>query len=151
MSFITKSFDQLSLQELYEILSLRQEVFIVEQDCPYLDADFKDQKSFHVFSHNKDGLIHTYTRLVPPGVSYLDHSSIGRVITSLSLRNTGVGKKLMKYSIDQCFKLFPEHDIKISAQEYLDKFYSNLGFVKTGVHYLEDDIPHQAMILKRFK
>lgn len=147
MKFYLKTFDELSKEELYRILQLRQEVFIVEQDCPYLDADDKDHASLHVLGFIDDEL-QAYTRLVPAGVSYKAYSSIGRVVTSKKLRGLNVGRQLMEESILKCLACFPDFDIKISAQSYLKNFYEKLGFVPTGEEYLEDGIPHMAMILK---
>ncbi len=129
-------------------MALRQEVFIVEQDCPYLDADGKDHISLHVMGIDEAGKLQTYARLVPKGISYPQSNSIGRVITSLSYRGKGEGKKLMQYSIMQMQKQFPEETTKISAQVYAIPFYSALGFVETGERYDEDGIPHAAMLLQ---
>ena len=146
LKFECLSFNELSLLQLYNILKLRQEVFIVEQNCPYLDADDKDQQSYHVLGIDKAGVIQAYTRLVPPGISYADYTSIGRVITSAKFRGKNQGKPLMQFSIDQCIKIWPQKSIKISAQCYIVKFYNSLDFKETGEEYLEDDIPHIAMI-----
>ena len=148
LNYFCLQFDELSLDQLYDILRLRQEVFIVEQDCPYLDADGKDQKSYHVIGIDQNKKLQAYTRLVPPGISYEQYVSIGRVVTSSEVRGKGQGSPLMKYSIRQCQELWPQHKIKISAQVYITKFYKELGFEKVGEQYLEDDIPHIAMILK---
>lgn len=139
------SWQDLSLEELYSIMQLRQEVFVVEQDCPYLDADGKDISAHHLMLHDGAELV-GYARLLAPGVSYRDYSSIGRVVNPAHMRGKGVGKVIMQASIDWCIATYPEHNIKISAQCYLDGFYRHLGFIDTGDHYLEDDIPHQAMI-----
>lgn len=140
-------FHDLSLYELYDLLRLRQEVFVVEQDCPYLDADGKDRQAHHVI-FKKESEIIAYTRLLPPGCSYENYASIGRVVNSAKVRGEGVGIDLMKFSIVKCNELFPGKPIKISAQVYLEKFYKGLGFQETGDRYLEDDIPHMSMILK---
>jgi len=149
LQFQHYSFDQLSMPLLYSILRVRQEVFVVEQDCPYLDADNKDQASFHLVGTDDIGDIVAYTRLLPTGISYPDYCSIGRVLTTKKARGLGTGKKLMWHSIDVCKTLFPGYQIKISAQSHLDKFYTDLGFVATGETYLEDDIPHMAMIYSK--
>ncbi len=146
INYFCLPFHDLSLEQLYEIMALRQEVFIVEQDCPYLDADGKDFESFHLFGKNELGKIISYTRLVPQGVSYEKYASIGRVVTSAKVRGLGTGKDLMVQSIEWCVKLFPKSKIKISAQCYLEKFYTDLGFNKTGEFYDEDGIPHMGMI-----
>lgn len=140
-------FHELSLEELYQIMALRQEVFIVEQDCPYLDADGKDQGSWHMMGFDDQSQLIAYTRLVPKGISYNDYPSIGRVVTAKSARGTGAGKKIMTHSIDWLQKKIGQEPIKISAQCYLLKFYNALGFNAIGEEYLEDNIPHIAMIL----
>ncbi len=147
LKYSFKTFMDLSLTELYQILKIRQEVFIVEQNCPYLDADDKDFFAVHVMGKNAHDEIHAYTRLLPVGISYSDAVSIGRVLTSLEGRRLGWGKELMQLSIDKTKELFPTYPIKISAQEYLIKFYTELGFRDVGKYYMEDDIPHLEMIL----
>jgi ElaA protein len=146
MHFKCKKFAELSLTELYDLMALRQEVFVVEQNCPYLDADGKDQDSHHVLGENEAGELVAYTRLVPPGLAYEKYPAIGRVVTSPSIRGKGGGKKLMEKSIQYCDELWPGQSIKISAQTYLKKFYEDLGFQQSGGGYLEDDIPHIPMI-----
>ncbi len=150
MDIICLPFQNLSLDQLYEIMRLRQEVFVVEQDCPYLDADGKDQKSEHLMIL-QNGELAAYTRLVPPGISYKHYSSIGRVANGLRFRGQGLGKKLMEQSIQECLRLYPGHSIKISAQCYLEKFYAELGFKDLGSRYDEDGIPHMGMIYKQDK
>lgn len=143
------SFSQLSTKQLYEVMILRQEVFVVEQDCPYLDADGRDYDSYHVVGYQGDKLL-TYTRLVPQGISYENYISIGRVVSSISARGQGLGEELMRKSIGYCQELWGEQSIKISAQCYLLKWYGKLGFEPVGEEYLEDDIPHHGMILRNF-
>ena len=147
IQYVIKDYNSLSTEELYAILQLRQAVFIVEQDCPYLDADGHDQPSHHVMGW-REGQLHTYARLVPKGFSYPENISIGRVITSAATRGHGYGKALMKESIRAIKQLYPKEDIKISAQVYALPFYERLGFVESGEAYLEDNIPHKAMYLK---
>jgi ElaA protein len=142
--FECRLFKDLSPHELYEILHLRNEVFVVEQNCVFQDADHKDQDCFHLMALINNDLA-GYTRLVPPGVSYTQ-MSIGRVVTSPKHRRTGIGKELMKASIDKCFELFGEGPIKIGAQLYLKQFYGSFGFIQEGEGYLEDGIPHTYMI-----
>lgn len=142
------SYKELSKDHLYEIMQLRQEVFVVEQNCPYLDADGQDHMAFHLIGQDPSGAILAYTRLLPKGSSYASYCAIGRVLTSMKIRKKGEGYILMKESIALCKKLFPNQALKISAQSHLDRFYQNLGFVPTGEEYLEDDIPHQAMVYK---
>jgi ElaA protein len=149
MPFYTslKDFDTLTNRELYEIMALRQEVFVVEQNCPYLDADGVDTNAHHLMIRNKNEQLVAYTRLIPPHVSYENYSSIGRVVTSPSVRGTGIGKLLMTESLAMMKTLFgTEHNIKIGAQSYLLQFYTSLGFVSTGEDYIEDNIPHTKMI-----
>lgn len=141
-----KHFNELSLQEMYDFMVLRQEVFVVEQDCPYLDCDGKDQFSHHLMGYNEANKLVAYTRLVKPGVSYQE-VSIGRVITSQKVRRMGIGIDLMKKSIEAVYKLYGKQAIRISAQCYLEKFYGSFGFVPTGKEYLEDGIPHLEMLL----
>ena len=148
MDIICLPFNKLSLDQLYAVMRLRQEVFVVEQDCPYLDADGKDQESEHLMIFEKGELV-AYTRLVPPGISYINYSSIGRVVNSKKFRGEGLGKKLMEQSIQECLRLFPNHPIKISAQCYLEKFYKELGFKDLGSRYDEDGIPHMGMIFNK--
>jgi ElaA protein len=148
LKYTTKHFNQLSLGELYRILQLRSEVFVLEQNCVFLDQDDKDQNALHVLGKDENGDIHSYTRLLDRGISYDEYSSIGRVVNSQKTRGTGEGKRLMIYSIEKIKESFPTSKVKISAQSYLLKFYSDLGFVSVGEEYLEDDIPHTAMILE---
>lgn len=143
MNFITKSFSELTTSELYQILQLRSEVFVVEQDCVYQDLDFKDQKALHVFGFKNDKII-AYTRLFKPG-DYFDNSSIGRVVVAASERKYGYGFHLMEASIKAIEDHFNSSKITISAQVYLTKFYNSLGFKKVGEEYLEDGIPHIRM------
>jgi ElaA protein len=145
MNFITKSFSELTTKELYDILQLRAEVFVVEQDCVYQDLDFKDQKALHVFSYKNDVLI-TYTRIFKPG-DYFDKSSIGRVVVKDTERKFGYGHDLIKASIKAIKDHYNEVKIIISAQVYLKKFYESHGFFQVGEGYLEDGIPHIRMDL----
>ena len=148
MNFQCLPFDKLSLEQLYKIMKLRQEVFVVEQNCPYLDADDKDQESFHLVSWDENGEALAYVRLLPKGLSYPEYASIGRVVTSAKIRRSGGGKQLMHEALLWAKKLFGDTPVKISAQSYLLSFYRNLGFEPIGEEYLEDDIPHRAMILR---
>lgn len=138
-------FTDLKAVELYAILQLRNEVFVVEQNCVFQDADNKDPFCYHLCGWYGETLV-AYTRLVPPGIAYKE-PSIGRVVTSPNYRNTGAGKALMQRSIAECKKLFGEQVIKLGAQLYLKKFYESFGFVQTSEVYLEDNIPHIEMIL----
>ena len=145
-----KRFSSLNGNELYGVLKLRNEVFIVEQNCVYLDIDDKDKNAYHVMGWFGDEIIAT-SRLLDKGVSYDDYVSIGRVATSLKYRRLGYGKKLVDYSIEQCRLVYGASNIiKISAQLYLKKFYSEMGFEQIGDEYMEDEIPHIPMILRVF-
>ena len=148
LCFSCHFFDALTTQELYAIMALRQEVFVVEQNCPYLDADGKDQQSWHLLGYNQQGELLAYTRLLPKGLSYPGYTSIGRVVTAPSARGTGAGKLLMKKSIEMTRFLFGNLPIKIGAQSYLLHFYEGFGFQSTGEQYLEDGIPHTKMVLE---
>ena len=139
-------FEELTIHLLYAILKLRQEVFVVEQTCWYLDADGKDQQAIHVVG-TADGEVVAYTRLLPRGISYPDYASIGRVVTAASVRGKGMGRPLMQQSIQELYSRYGKQPIKISAQAHLQPFYGSLGFVGVGDIYEEDGIPHRAMIL----
>jgi ElaA protein len=147
LRFSCLPFDELTPRELYALLALRQEVFVVEQNCPYLDADGKDLNAWHLLGRNGDGKLVCYTRLLPQNEVYEGYSSIGRVVSSPAARGLGFGRLLMEKSIDLCRHLFRGAPIKIGAQSYLLKFYEDLGFRSTGEEYLEDGIPHTKMVL----
>lgn len=142
-----KHFDDLTASELYSIGNLRQQVFVVEQNCAYLDFDNLDQKCWHVMAWDEDGDLVAYTRLVPAGAYYDNDIAIGRVITNKKVRGSGIGRVLMDKSTSYCWEIWGKQTIRISAQDYLLKFYTSLGFIDTGKKYLEDDIPHTEMYL----
>ena len=129
---------------MYRILALRADVFVVEQACAYQDLDGKDEHSFWVWAEDENGTVHATARLLPAGISYKE-ISIGRVCTSMESRRTGLGKLLMEECLNQCELIWGKQTITISAQQYLLKFYNELGFVEEGEMYLEDDIPHLKM------
>ncbi len=143
--WIFKEFDALTVAELYNIMLLRNEVFVVEQNCVYQDADNKDQKSLHLCGWDENNLV-AYTRIIPPGISHTE-ASIGRVVISPVYRGTGAGRLLMQESIRLTLSQFNCSRIKIGAQVYLIKFYQSLGFIQSSDPYLEDGIPHIEMIL----
>ena len=147
INYQIKSFHQLSLDELYDILRIRQEVFVVEQRCHYLDCDGKDRLSLHMIGRSEDGHIVAYCRLLPENVSYPGDVSIGRVLNAAAVRGQGVGWQMMQTAIEKCKELWPGKDIRIGAQQYLKSFYGGLGFEQVGEPYLEDDIPHIEMVL----
>lgn len=138
-----KRFDELSLSELYSVLQLRSEVFVVEQNCVYQDIDGKDQKAIHLLGEF-DGELAAYARLFKPN-DYFAESSIGRVIVKPSRRELKIGHDLMYQAVNAIKKHFGETHITISAQLYLKKFYQSHGFIQTSEVYLEDDIPHIEM------
>jgi len=139
-----KSFSEFNVNELYAVLQLRTEVFVVEQNCVYQDLDGKDQKAIHILGYVNEILV-AYTRIFQPG-DYFEQASIGRVVVNPKNRGEAYGQKIMHASINYCKDQYWE-SIKISAQCYLDKFYKDLGFQDTGERYLEDGIPHQAMVM----
>ena len=144
MNIIIKTFQELSNLELYRILQLRTEVFVVEQNCVYQDMDGKDIKALHVIGTKENEII-AYTRIFKPG-DYMDQASIGRVVVEKPMREGGYGKEIMLASIKAIEDNFMETSIHLSAQTYLQKFYEELGFMAAGETYLEDDIPHIQMI-----
>lgn len=143
LTWTDKTFAELTPHQLYEILQLRQAVFVVEQNCPYLDADGCDQMSRHLCGHDGNGLV-AYARLVPAGTKHAE-PSIGRVIIVERARGTGVGKALMRLAVARMAELFPGVPIVLGAQAHLQKFYAEFGFVVFGEPYDEDGIPHIDM------
>ncbi len=139
-----KSFEELTAHQLYQLLRLRSEVFVVEQQCIFLDMDNKDQQCYHLLGW-KGELLAASTRLVPPGISCTE-MSIGRVVSSPLVRGTGIGRELMEVSVKACYELWGNAPIRIGAQCYLEKFYQSLGFEPEGEIYLEDGIPHIEMV-----
>lgn len=140
---VLKHFTQLSPGELYNIMRLRNEVFIVEQQCVFQDADGKDMDAHHVMLYNDEQLV-AYARLLAPGVSHPE-MSIGRVVTSIAARGTGAGRKIMLYAMDACTRMYGKGPIKIGAQLYAKEFYAALGFTQTSDIYDEDGIDHIEM------
>ncbi|WP_298953398.1 GNAT family N-acetyltransferase [uncultured Nonlabens sp.] len=143
MEVLIKSFNDYSTLELYKVMQLRSEVFVVEQDCVYQDLDGKDKEAMHILGY-KDQELAAYTRIFKPG-DYFEKASIGRVVVSPKMRGLAYGQKIMNASINYC-KDQGYAAIQISAQCYLHKFYTDLGFNSHGEKYLEDGIPHQMMI-----
>ena len=144
LTWTLKKFEELTPTELYAAMRLRGEVFVVEQNCPYLDADNKDQYAWHLMGWNEKELV-AYVRILPAGVSY-PFPSIGRVVTSPRYRGTGSGRKLMDVAIEKTYELYGRAPIKIGAQLYLKKFYQSFGFEQTSEIYLEDGIDHIEMV-----
>jgi ElaA protein len=147
IQWMLKRFDELTPYQLYAILQLRNEVFVVEQNCVFQDADDKDQKCYHLMGFHENKLV-AYTRLAPSRLIY-EQPSIGRVITAPVVRSKGVGKLLMQQSIDTVYNLFGKVDIKIGAQLHLKGFYESFGFVQISDVYDEDGIDHIYMLKKK--
>jgi len=138
-------FDALTPNRLYTCLTLRQAVFVVEQACPYLDADGADQYSHHIIGEQQGSIV-AYARLVAPGIKYPE-PSLGRILTASSVRSMGIGHQLLKVSLDAHTRLYPQQANRIGAQAYLQKFYESVGFQRTSdTIYLEDNIPHMEML-----
>ena len=146
MKWSCKAFEELSLDEFHDIIQLREIVFVVEQDCPYLDVDGKDKEALHVFGEYEGNIVAT-TRILKPGKSY-DEVAIGRVVTSPTVRGMGMGKQLMEESMKFVKLHFGKVPVRISAQTYLLRYYKSFGFIETGEEYLEDNIPHFEMLYK---
>jgi ElaA protein len=145
LRWVTKTFNELNANELYSLLRLRSEVFVVEQNCIFLDMDNNDQKAYHTIGFIGEEVVAT-TRLFDKNIMYDGYQSIGRVVGSPRHRGLGIGKALMQYSIQECERLFGKGPIKIGAQLYLKKFYNEQGFEQSGDVYLEDEIDHIPMI-----
>lgn len=140
-----KHYTDLSLDEFHDLVSLRIEVFVIEQDCPYQELDGKDKIAFHQIGRDANGEIVATTRILGPGVSY-DEVSIGRVVVSEKIRGKGLAHEMMEKSKEFVVSEFGNVPIRISAQEHLEKYYSRHGFEFTGKKYLEDGIPHIEML-----
>ncbi|RBP51603.1 GNAT family N-acetyltransferase [Arenicella xantha] len=143
--WLNKSFNELNQHEMFDLLELRQRVFIVEQECAYPDMDATDKVARHLMAWDGETLAGC-TRLIGPGITY-EHASIGRVAIAQAYRGTGLGRQLMERSIAEIQQRFPAQLIKIGAQQYLEGFYNSLGFVTVSDRYLEDGIPHIDMLL----
>ena len=145
IQFTWKKYSELSTDDLYAILNLRQQVFVVEQNCPYLDADYSDQDAFHLLGYENDILI-AYLRAFAPNIKY-EGSSMGRIVVSQENRNKSYGKEITNIGKFFLKEKYPRHEIIISAQYRLKKFYKELGFKSRGEVYLEDDIDHVQMYI----
>lgn len=144
MKWILKEYKELTLDEFHDILQLRINVFVVEQNCPYPELDGKDKKSWHFYGYDK-GKIVAYARIFKPG-DYYKEAAFGRVVVNQDYRNQKLGYQLIEKTIDEIIRLFGKVSIKIGAQTYLKNFYESFGFKKVGKEYLEDGIPHIHMI-----
>jgi ElaA protein len=141
------AFGQLAVDELYALLRLRQQVFVVEQRCPYLDCDDADQPALHLLGRDEVGGLQASLRLLPPGVKFAE-PSIGRVCNAAAVRGQGVGRHMMRLALAEARLRYPGLAIRIAAQRYLLGFYGSLGFEPVGEPFLEDDIPHIEMLLR---
>lgn len=139
-----KRFNELTAEEVYTILCARQQVFVLEQECLYLDADGKDRQSFHLMGFDGDELV-AYARILDAGVSYAE-VSMGRILTTEKARGTGAGIELMKIALQRIEEHYGNVPIRISAQTYLLNFYQKFGFESTRKEYFEDEIPHTEML-----
>ena len=148
LNFVSKPFTKLTLEELHDLFVLRSEVFVVEQDCIYQDIDGKDPKGIHILGLDRKKKIAAYARVLPKGESYCSYVSIGRIVVSKTFRGKNYGHDLLKKGIEEAIKLDSTSLIKISAQAHLVSFYNSHGFIVDGDAYLEDGIPHIAMIFK---
>ncbi len=146
-----RTFSELSTVQLYELLKLRVDVFVVEQTCFYPDLDSLDgcldrhNETLHLLGYQENKLV-AYLRILAKGQSYEDYISIGRVVVAREARGFGLGHEMIIEALRLCQKKFPRQDIKISAQEHLESYYNRHGFSKVSDMYLEDDIPHIAML-----
>jgi ElaA protein len=145
IDWVCKHFSELTTEELYHLLRLRSEVFVVEQNCVFLDMDNKDFACHHLMGWKGDQLL-GYSRIVPPGISYAE-SSIGRIVTLPAARRLGIGRELLVQSISTLYRLHGKRNIRIGAQYYLKGFYESFGFAQTGEIYPEDGIDHIEMLL----
>jgi ElaA protein len=141
-----KSFSELSALDIYNIIAVREEVFIVEQGLNYVDCDGLDLDAFHLVGQRDEKVV-AYLRAFPPGIKYSE-SSLGRVLCKKQVRGEGLGKELIQIGLDYMFKTFGPVPVKISAQSYLQKFYEDFGFEIVGEEYLEEGIPHLKMVKK---
>ncbi|MEQ6124450.1 GNAT family N-acetyltransferase [Pseudotenacibaculum sp. MALMAid0570] len=144
IDFVVKEFTELTAVEIYQMLRLRSEVFVVEQNCVYQDIDSKDQKAYHVLGY-KNNILIAYARIFDSG-DYFQLPSIGRILVQEEERKFKYGYELVAHSIQFIQNNFREKSILISAQTYLLKFYNSLGFIQQGEEYLEDGIPHMKML-----
>ncbi|MCC2546764.1 GNAT family N-acetyltransferase [Hymenobacter sp. BT175] len=145
LTWTTKPYSDLTVPELYALLQLRSEVFVVEQTCAFQDMDGLDEKADHLLGYAETGQLAAYARLFGPGLSY-GQVSIGRVVTSPAFRRFGYGRELLRRSLAECERLYGAQPIKIGAQLYLKAFYESFGFAQLGEGYLEDGIPHIYML-----
>lgn len=146
VQFELKYFTNLTNNELYAIMRLRQRVFVLEQNCAFVDCDNLDQPAWHLMCYTDNGILAAYCRLLPLHVAYPSYASIGRVVSEPDLRRGGYGRQIMAEALKNCEKLFGNAPLKIGAQLYLKHFYESFGFIAIGQVYIEDDIEHILMI-----
>ncbi|MFC3123305.1 GNAT family N-acetyltransferase [Agaribacter flavus] len=150
MKTLVLSFSELSINQLYAVLRLRSEVFVVEQNCVYQDIDNRDLDAMHVLFVDNNGVLLAYARLLPADLTY-STPSIGRIIVAPQARGNNLGKQLVTFCVKTCERLWANQDIKIGAQCYLENFYNSFGFLRVSEDYLEDGIPHLDMLLSAQK
>lgn len=138
-------FAALNTAQLYELLALRSEVFVVEQQCVFLDIDGVDREVWHLLGHGDDGRLLAYARLLPPGLKSPTDAVIGRVVTATAARGSGTGRALMAEAVAHCERLWPGQALTLHAQAHLQAFYGSFGFVQVAEPYLEDGILHIEM------
>ena len=138
-------FSELGVDDLYDALALRAQVFVVEQACIFQDADGVDRHSGHLLGRDEAGALLAYLRVVDPGVKYAE-ASIGRVITTLATRGSGLGRALVAQGVARCTAAWPGQAMRINAQSRLERFYGDFGFARDGADYIEDGIPHCEMV-----
>ncbi len=148
MTWTLKPWRDLTRDELYDVLTLRQRVFVVEQRCAYLDNDGHDADAVHLWHTDSEGRVDAYLRVFGPGIKYAE-TSLGRVVTAPEVRRTGLGRALVAKGLDVVAARFDGAAVRISAQAYLERFYEDFGFRRVGENYLEDDIPHCEMLRPR--
>ena len=147
--WVVDSFHDFTPDQLYNILQLRVDVFVVEQCCPYPELDDSDRhpETRHLAGHDQSGALIAYARLLPPGLRFPE-PNIGRFVVKKDSRGQGVGHQLLREAVKEINKIWPGHPIKISAQDYLQRFYERYGFIRMSDVYLEDEIPHIEMLRK---
>ncbi|MFV1883173.1 MAG: GNAT family N-acetyltransferase [Balneola sp.] len=147
MTTLLAEFEKLTPAQLYDILKLRQDIFMIEQNCLYKDMDNSDSKAYHLLMYEGDVLA-AYLRIFAPGIKYKE-ASIGRIVVSPDFRGGQLGKELIKSGISRTFELFEDTDIRIEAQAALKNYYKQFGFAEEGKVYVVDDIDHLQMVLKK--
>jgi len=149
MQWLCLKFSELSAKQLYQLLQLRVDVFVVEQNCPYPELDDKDHQPdvYHLFAYQDEQIV-ACARLLAPGISF-PQVSIGRIATAKASRQGGLGKQLLNNALQRCEQYWPQQDIQIGAQVYLINFYQSFGFKRNSPDYLEDGIPHLDMLLSK--